>query len=110
MSGDQMKVDYDQLAELKGNLDIAVRVVGSEFESMLALAGAVGDARLALATNAFRDSWDKKRLDIVANLEWLRDSINNIQTQLAETDASLASGLTTPAPSAGSSTTSPQAV
>lgn len=109
MSGTQMRVDYDRLGELKKNLDTAVTVVGSEFESMLALAGAVGDGRLAARTNEFRDSWDKRRLDIVNNLEYLRDSVKNIAEQLAETDAQLASGLTTPSPAAGSGT-SPQAV
>ena len=93
MSGQQMKVDYERLGELESNLDFAVRVVGNEFESMLALATAVGDFRLAARTNEFRDSWDKRRLDIVKDLEWLRDSVKNIHTQLKETDASLASGL-----------------
>ena len=109
MSGDQMRVDYNRLGELKKNLDTAVRVVGNEFESMLALAGAVGDGRLASRTNEFRDSWDKRRLDIVNNLEYLRDSVQSIHDQLSEADATLASGLTTPAPTAGNGT-SPQAV
>jgi len=107
MSGNQMRVDYDRLGELQTNLDTAVRVVGNEFENMLTLAGAVGDTRLALRTNQFRDSWDKRRLDIVNNLEFLRDSVKNIHEQLSETDTQLASGLTAPATGSG---TSPQAV
>ena len=107
MSGDQMRVDYDQLGELQTNLDTAVRVVGNEFENMLTLAGAVGDARLALRTNQFRDSWDKRRLDIVNNLEFLRDSVKNIHEQLSGTDTQLAAGLTAPASGSGAS---PQAV
>lgn len=99
MAGDQMKVDYNRLGELETNLSTAITVVGSEFESMLTLAGAVGDNRLASRTNEFRNSWDKRRLDIVNNLEWLRDSVKNIHEQLAETDKQLASGLTTPSPS-----------
>jgi hypothetical protein len=97
MSGEQMRVDYDRLGELQKNLDTAVRVVGSEFENMLALGVAVGDFRLAARSNQFRDSWDKRRLDIVNNLEWLRDSVKNIHEQLSGTDAALASGLTSPA-------------
>lgn len=100
-----MRVDYGRLAELEDNLDTAVRVVGTEFESMLALTVAVGDARLADRTTAFRDSWDKRRLDIVNDLEWLRDSVKNINTQLADTDASLASGLTDPASGASGAAT-----
>lgn len=103
MSGDQMRVDYDRLGDLEKNLSTAITVVGSEFESMLALAGAVGDGRLAARTNEFRDSWDKHRLDIVKNLEWLRDSVKNIHDQLSETDLKLASGLTSPAASSPSS-------
>lgn len=106
-----MRVDYDRLAELERNLDTAVRVVGSEFENMASLSFAVGDIRLAAATNLFRDSWDKRRLDIMKNLEWLRDSVGNIQTQLAETDTSLASGLSAPASTTPTSATSnPQVV
>jgi hypothetical protein len=107
MSGDQMRVDYDRLGELQTNLDTAVRVVGSEFENMITLAYAVGDGRLAARTHQFRDSWDKRRLDIVNNLEWLRDSVKNIHEQLSGTDAALASGLTTPATTGGPT---PQAV
>lgn len=108
MSGDQMRVDYDRLAELERNLGTAVRIVGREFESMATLASAVGDGSLARRTNEFRDSWDKRRLEILGNLEWLQESVANIHTQLSETDASLASGLTTPAPT--SSGPGPQAV
>jgi len=97
MSGDRISVDYDRLAELQQNLDKAVGVLSNEFENMLVLAVAVGDARLAARTNAFRDSWDKRRRDITGNLEWLRDSIKNIHTQLAETDLQLAQGLEAPA-------------
>ena len=109
MSGDHMKVDYNRLGELQKNLDTAVRVVGHEFENMLALAAAVGDPRLAARSNEFRNSWDKRRLDIVNNLEYLRGSVQSIHDQLSKTDATLASGLTTPAPIAGPGT-SAQAV
>ncbi len=105
MSGEQMRVDYDRLADLEQNLSTAVRVVGREFENMAALSFAVGDNQLAHRTNQFRDSWDKKRIEIVDNLEWLRDSVMNIRTQLADTDAALASGLTAPATGGGSTDT-----
>ncbi|WP_168626561.1 MULTISPECIES: hypothetical protein [unclassified Cryobacterium] len=96
MAGGDLRVDYNRLGELETNLTAAVDTVGREFESMLTLSHAVGDHRLAARTVEFRDSWDKRRLEIVKNLEWLRDSVRNIHTQLAETDASLANGLTNP--------------
>lgn len=107
MPGDHMKVDYNRLGELQKNLDRAVRVVGHEFENMLALAAAVGDPRLAARSNEFRNSWDKRRLDIVNNLEYLRDSVQSIHEQLSETDATLASGLATPASTAGAGASTP---
>lgn len=109
MSGETMRVDYDRLRELEGNLDVAVRVVGAEFENMLHLAAAVGDSRLADRTNGFRDSWDKRRLDIMHNLEWLRDSVKNIHEQLLEVDSTLAQELTAPGPG-NSSSSNPQVV
>lgn len=107
----QMRVDYDRLGELVSNLDVAVRVVGNEWESTQTLGSAVGHSGLSNQTALFRDTWDKRRLDLVAQLEWLRNSIQNIQTQLADVDASLATGLTQPpASGAGSAGTTPQAV
>ncbi len=111
MSAEQIRVDYDRLRELEGDLNTAVGVVGNEFESMLALAMAVGDGRLAARTNEFRDSWDKRRLDIVNSLEWLRDSVKNIHEQLAATDVELAKGLTNTGTSATpSASNKPQVV
>jgi len=94
MSGTQLRVDYNRLGELQQNLDLAVRVVGAELENTNSLSMAVGDGRLSSRTREFRDSWDKRRLEIVGNLEWLRDSVKNICEQLEEADATLASGLT----------------
>jgi len=102
MAGDQIKVDYDRLAELRDNLQFAVEVMSRETESGIDIAFAVGDARLGSAANEFRNSWDKHRLDIRERLEWLRDSVANIHEQFSSVDAELAKGLQAPpAKSAG---------
>ncbi|QEO10651.1 hypothetical protein [Protaetiibacter larvae] len=103
-----LRVDYDRLGELHRNLELAVTAMSRETETSIDVAIAVGDARLGVAANSFRDSWDKHRLDIRDRLQWLRDSVGNIHDQLSGTDTELAKGLTAP-PASGASNR-PQAV
>lgn len=93
-----MKVDYNRLADLESNLTTALNVISNEFESAQTLSFAVGDSRLGQRSVQFRDSWDKHRLDIRDELEYLRDSVKNIATELEKVDANLATGISTPAP------------
>lgn len=108
MSGD-LKLDYERLGELQRNLGTALTVLNHDVESAWDLQSAVGDARLGRAAREFSDSWDKHRLDIRDRLQWLHDSIKNIQEQFAQVDTDLASGLTTP-PSGSGGGRAPQAV
>lgn len=97
MSASDIRVDYSQLGDLRSNLDLAIRVVDREFESMATLAYAVGHYRLGIQGNAFRDSWDKRRLDTIQKLQWLRDSVQQIESELSNVDQTLSDGLTQPA-------------
>lgn len=102
-SSSQVKLDYDALTDLEGHLTNALNVLEMDIESSATIALAVGNARLGSEVMEFNQSWNKHRYDIKDNLEWLRDSVKNIATQLSDVDKSLASGLTAPAsPGAGS--------
>jgi len=96
-SSSQMKVDYDMLSELEAHLTNALNVLGMDLESTATIAAHSGDPRLGLRIADFSTSWNKHRYDIKENLEWLRDSVKNIATQLSDVDKSLAQGLTAPA-------------
>jgi len=107
-SADQMKVDYNHLAALEEELTKALGVIGREFEATTTLALAAGDGALSARIIGFGNSWNKHRFDIRDRLTWLRDSVKNIQEQLANVDAQLASGLQ-PHPSPGPVPTPPSA-
>ncbi|PZQ90812.1 MAG: hypothetical protein DI534_06400 [Leifsonia xyli] len=95
MAGD-LKLDYERMGELQRNLNTALTVLNHDVESAWDLQSVVGDARLGRAARDFSDSWDKHRLDIRDRLQWLHDSIKNIQEQFAQVDTDLANGLANP--------------
>lgn len=105
-SSSQMKVDYEMLSNLEAHLTNALNVLGMDIESSATIAANSGDARLGTTIVGFNQSWNKHRYDIKANLEWLRDSVKNIATQLSDVDKSLAQGLAAPASAAATSVSS----
>jgi len=90
----QLRVDYNDLFFLEQKLTTVLGVIGNELESTVVLSAHCGDARLGGRVIDFGQSWNKHRFEIRDTLEWLRDSVKNIATQLEEVDATLASGLT----------------
>jgi uncharacterized protein YukE len=93
MANGQIKVDYESLADLSTKLTTALDTIGRELEDSVVLSAHCGDARLGVKIVSFGQSWNKHRFDIRDTLEWLRDSVDNIQTQLESVDTELAAGL-----------------
>ncbi|WP_166865924.1 hypothetical protein [Salinibacterium sp. ZJ70] len=93
MSGTRIRLDYESLQELSKNLKFVVDVMSRDTEMGIGVGGVVGRADLAGAANSFRDSWDKRRLELRDQFEWLQESVENIATQFATVDKDLASGL-----------------
>jgi hypothetical protein len=107
MANGQIKVDYDNLADLSTKLTTALETIGRELEDSVVLSSQCGDAGLGAKIVGFGQSWNKHRFDIRDSLEWLRDSVSNIQTQLESVDTELAAGLTS---GGNSSSNAPQPV
>jgi uncharacterized protein YukE len=91
--GAQLRVDYDNLSQLDRRLTRIVDTMSNESDNMSALAGAVGDSRLADRLIEFGNGWKIHRDQIRENLEWLRDSVRQIHTEFENTDAELAAGV-----------------
>jgi hypothetical protein len=98
-SSSQIKVDYEMLGDLESHLSNALHVLEMDIESAVTIAAATGSVHLGAKIVQFNQDWNKHRYDIKDNLEWLRDSVKNIATQLGDADKSLATSLTAPAPS-----------
>lgn len=101
----QVKLDYEQLHELEQHLTNALDVLAMDIESSGTIAAASGDARLGAHIVDFNRAWNKHRYDIKDQLEWLRDSVKNIAEQFAETDRTLATGITGSGSASGTAST-----
>jgi hypothetical protein len=101
MAASQLKVDYDHLTTLHQRLTTASDHMRDDSHTMDALAGAVGDERLADRLRDFGHDWSVHRADIRENIDWLRGKVKQIAEELEKIDGDLASGLrdsSTPAP------------
>lgn len=97
-----VKINYTDLEKLESDLNSILEAFGDDEGAAGRLGDAVGDSHLADRARSFASDWRKHRLDLRDDLEWLRDSISNIKDKMAETDTTLAQGLTN---SAGGSST-----
>lgn len=104
-----VKINYSDLESLESDLNTVLDAFGDDEGAAGRLGDAVGDDHLADRARSFASDWRKHRHDLRDDLEWLRDSITNIKTKMAETDTTLAQGLnnsggggaTTKAPAGG---------
>lgn len=89
-----LKVDYDQLAQLIQHLDQGLAAMGSEGDTSSQIADAAGDGQLASKIRSFGSSWEYHRQHIQDELNWLKSSVQNIHDLLESVDKQLAGGLT----------------
>lgn|GEM_PF-2390479 len=89
-----VKINSSDLEKLESDLNTVLDAFGDDEGAAGRLGDAVGDSHLADRARSFASDWRKHRLDLRDDLEWLRDSIANIRTKMAETDTTLAQGLT----------------
>ena len=88
-----IKIDYNDLDDLVQELNTILSAFTEDEGAAGRLGDAVGDSHLAGRVRAFASDWRKHRLDLRDDLEWLRDSVKNIQQKMAETDSTLSDGL-----------------
>lgn len=88
-----VKINYSDLESLESDLNTVLDAFDDDKGAADRLGDAVGDHHLADKVRDFSSDWRKHRLDLRDDLEWLRDSITNIKTKMAETDTALAQGL-----------------
>jgi hypothetical protein len=93
VASNSIKVDYDDLNALDVKLTGIVNTMGTDGTTMTTLADAVGDYRLSQKIVDFAKSWAVHRYQINEDIEWIRDQVRKIATELEKTDADLASGL-----------------
>jgi len=102
-----LKIDLDQLDQLKSRIDNALDVINGEGDMAGEIGGLVGDSRLQSRVEGFSEDWNKHRFDIRDNLEWLKDSVGKIADSFEDIDGSLADSLTAPPKPAAATPASP---
>lgn len=86
-------IDGERLDTMVANL----KLVREEFQNANStssdVAEAVGHRRLGDRVRDFAHNWDRRRQDLVEQLETVELQLNNIREQFANTDAEMKSGL-----------------
>jgi hypothetical protein len=91
-----LKIEFDDLDLLKDRLDAALLQLEADVSNTSELEVACGHLILAGAIDAFSTTWNKHRMDIRDNLQWMKDSVGKIGTSFTKTDEALADALEKP--------------
>ncbi|MCU1515050.1 MAG: hypothetical protein JWO10_2140 [Microbacteriaceae bacterium] len=91
-----LKIEFDDLDLLKARLDAALLQFESDVSNTQELEAASGHLILAGAIDQFSTKWNKHRMDIRDNLDWMKDSVGKIGTSFTKTDDALANALEKP--------------
>ena len=93
MSGAELRLDLDELEQLKKELVITSIAFG-DIHRLESFGDAVGHNGLAQRVDEFSSSWDLRRAEIVAALDTLWRAVGQISGTFSDVDGQMAAHLT----------------
>lgn len=94
MANARLNVDTTSVRNLAGNLNVVKSTLSSAQASSGAVAGMVGNARLAGVITDFASKWDDRRTELIDQVDQLNSAATSIADAFEQVDSELARALT----------------